>query len=174
MYPLFVDVFRCYAAVRDPRDVTKPLPTRTARTASRAGTIRKAERSPIASESCGKSKGVTPIAIREARAARAAARSVACGQAASTRLTVVGYRRATPRPARRSPAPANASVEAAQNNAKPAAATAVHASTRTRGSGTRRMIRVDKARAVAIPTRNSDASAGAWLGEARSQAITAE
>ena len=36
------------------------------------------------------------------------------------------------------------------------------------------MIRAERARAIAMPTRNSDASAGPWLSEAWSQAMKAD
>src|SRR5258708_21509237 len=90
-----------------------------------------------------------------------------------TRLTVVGYSRATPRPATSSPTAPRVSTGAAQNSAKPAAAQAVQTRIRARSSGTRRMIRADMVRVVAMPTRKSEASAGAWLREARSQAMNA-
>jgi len=90
------------------------------------------------------------MAIPEPRAARAAARSGTAGHAAIKRVTVVGYRSATPRPATRRPAAARVSDGTAQNSTNPAAATPVHASIRTLWSGTRRMTIADIPRTVAM------------------------
>src|ERR1700682_2776420 len=114
------------------------------------------------------------MAIPEPRAARAAARAGVDGHAAIKRVTVIGYRSATPRPATRRPAAARASAGAAQNSTNPAAATPVHASIKTLWSRTRPMMIADIPRTAAMPTRKSDASAGAWLSEAWSHAMNAD
>src|SRR5260370_2064680 len=97
----------------------------------------------------------------EPRAAIGADRYCAYSQAEITRPRVVGYRRAIPRPATKNPNAANVRIVPAQKTVKPANAAAGHTKIRKRWPGSRRMIRAHSARALAMPTKNTEASAGA-------------